>query len=210
MIKDPDIYFTKGCGRCAKFDTPDCASLRWAEGQAALRALCVEVGLVETAKWGHPCYMHADRNIAILGAFKDSFRLTFFNAALMTDPDKVLTKQGPNTANAGVLLFNASQDVAPMADIILKYLKESMGYAEAGVRAPQTVKDYDIPEELGDALDADPEFAAAFNALTPGRQRGYYLHFGSAKQSATRISRIEKARARIFAGIGFNERVASD
>ncbi|MCL4128238.1 UNVERIFIED_CONTAM: hypothetical protein GTU68_020268 [Idotea baltica] len=206
MITDPNLYFTKGCGRCSKFDTPDCTSLRWASGQATLRALCLEVGLAETVKWGHPCYMHANRNIANIGAFKDSFRLTFFNAALMTDPNGVLTKQGPNTTNAGVLRFETAEQVAPMADIIRAYLKESMGYAASGIRAPRTVKEYDIPEELTDALDADPDLADAFAALTPGRQRGYYLHIGGAKQSTTRSARIEKARGRIFDGQGFNER----
>ncbi|HHC30045.1 MAG TPA: hypothetical protein ENK80_05735, partial [Rhodobacterales bacterium] len=79
MITNPDVYFTMGCGRCARFATPDCSAHVWSDGQTALRAICRDLGLEEVAKWGHPVYMHAGRNIAIMGAFRDNFRLTFMN-----------------------------------------------------------------------------------------------------------------------------------
>ena len=80
MITDVEEYFALGCGRCPRFETPECSTQIWAEGLAELRRLCLAAGLEETAKWGHPCYMAAGRNIAIIGAFQQDFRLTFFNA----------------------------------------------------------------------------------------------------------------------------------
>jgi uncharacterized protein YdeI (YjbR/CyaY-like superfamily) len=87
MIEDIEDYFARGCGRCGRFATPDCSTRRWEEGLRGLRRLCREAGLAETVKWGHPCYMHAGRNLAILGAFRGDFRLSFFDAALMRDPE---------------------------------------------------------------------------------------------------------------------------
>jgi uncharacterized protein YdeI (YjbR/CyaY-like superfamily) len=80
MIQDVDHFFEKGCGRCARFASPDCSARHWAAGLAALRRICLASGLTETAKWGHPCYMHAGRNIVIIGALRGEFRLGFFNA----------------------------------------------------------------------------------------------------------------------------------
>ena len=80
MITEIEDFFTKGCGRCARFDTPDCSARVWGDGLLALRALCREAGLVETVKWGHPCYMHAGRNVALIGALRGDFRLNFFEA----------------------------------------------------------------------------------------------------------------------------------
>lgn len=206
MIRQIDDYFTKGCGRCARFDTPDCSTALWSKGLHDLRVICLDVGLVETVKWGHPCYMHADRNIAIIGAFRDNFRLTFFYASLMKDPDGVLEKQGPNTQTAGVIRFATDADVATHARTIRTYLQEAMAYADAGITAPKVVRDVPIPDELTDALDADPELSEAFNALTPRRQKSYDFKLNAAKQSATRIARIAKFRDKIIAGKGALER----
>lgn len=206
MITHPDDYFAKGCGRCDRFDTPACSAMIWAEGQAALRALCLEAGLSEHAKWGHACYMHADRNISIMGAFRDNFRLTFFNAALMKDPEGILEKQGANTQHPDMIRFTGNGQVASQADIIRAYLAEAMGYAAAGTKPPKVEREVPIPDELIDALDADPELAEAFAALTPGRQKSYAFNLNQAKQSATRVARIEKFREKILAGKGAMER----
>ena len=206
MITQVDDYFTKGCGRCDRFDTPGCSAAIWSRGLAALRAICLEVGLHETAKWGHPCYMHADRNIAIIGAFRGDFRLSFFNAALLKDPEGILQKQGPNTQNPSVIRFTSDPQVAGMAPVIRAYLQEAIGYAAAGIKAPKVAREVPIPDELVDALDADPELAEAFAALTPGRQKSYAFNLNQAKQSATRIARIARFRDKIIAGKGAQER----
>lgn len=205
MIDKIEDYFAKGCGRCARFDTADCSTRHWQAGLADLRAICLDAGLEEVVKWGHPCYMHAGRNIAIIGAFRDNFRLNFFNAALMKDPEGLLQRQGPNTRHPGMLRFDDTASVAGQADVIMSYLQEAMAYAEAGIVPPKEPIELDWPEELTEALDADPELAEAFHALTPGRQRGYLFNLNGAKQSKTRTARIEKFRPKILAGKGPND-----
>lgn len=206
MITDIDDYFAKGCGRCRKFGTPDCSSQLWGPGLAELREICRAVGLTETAKWGHPCYTHNDRNIAIIGAFRSNFRISFFNAALMTDPHQVLEKQGPNTQSAGVIRFTDNARVAKMGPVIAAYLAEAIGYADAGLLSPKVVRDVVLPDELIEALDGDPELAEAFHGLTPGRQKSYVINLNGVKASATRVNRIAKFRDKILSGKGATER----
>lgn len=206
MIKIVDEYFAKGCGRCERFDTPDCSTKRWHDGVHELRRICLESGLEEAAKWGHPCYMFAGRNIAVIGALRGDFRLSFFNAALMKDPHGVLTKQGPNTRHADVLSFTDNDQVIEQEHIIRAYLAEAMEYAAAGKKPPKEEHDLELPRELSDALGDDLELAEAFNKLTPGRQRSYVINLNSAKKAETRVARIAKFRDKILAGKGALER----
>lgn len=206
MITDIEDYFSKGCGRCARFATADCSTRRWGRGLAALRAICREAGLVETVKWGHPCYMHAGRNIAIIGAFRDDFRLGFMNAALMKDPDTILEKSGPGTQHPNIVRITSDAEVSRMKPVILAYLKEAMAFAEAGIKPVKQQREIDLPDELVEALDADTELAEAFHKLTPGRQRSYVINLTSAKTAATRMSRIAKFRSKILSGKGATER----
>lgn len=206
MITDIEDYFSKGCGRCERFATPDCSTRQWSRGLNDLRRICRESGLVETVKWGHPCYMQAGRNIAILGAFRGDFRLGFFDAALMQDPESVLEKQGPNTRHPDMIRFTDNAQPAKMRSVILSYLKEAMGYVEAGIKPPKEEREIELPDELVEALDFDPELAEAFHNLTPGRQKSYVINLNSAKKSATRTSRIAKFRDNILAGKGATER----
>lgn len=184
---------------------PECSARRWAAGLVELRRLCREAGLIETVKWGHPCYVHAGRNVAIIGALRGDFRLSFFNAALMQDPRGVLERQGPNTRVANMIRFTDNAQAAAMAETITAYLKEAMGYAETGLRPPKDGSEIDLPDELIDALDADSELAEAFRQLTPGRRKSYVIGLSSAKTSTTRIARIAKFRPKILAGKGANE-----
>lgn len=206
MIADIEDYFAKGCGRCDRFDTADCSTKKWDAGLLALRRLCLEAGLTETVKWGHPCYMHGGRNIVIFGAHRGDFRLSFFNAALMKDSDSVLEKQGPNTQHPDMIRFTENGQVSKKATIIRAYLKEAMDYAEAGIKPPKEKTEIDLPDELVEALDADPQLAEAFHALTPGRQKSYAINLNSAKKPETRMARIEKFRPKIIAGKGAMER----
>ena len=176
MITDAKEFFELGCGRCDRFATPDCSTKLWLDGLLDLRRICQDVGLSEHAKWGHPCYMHAGRNIAIFGAFRDDFRLTFFNAALMRDPHGVLIGQGPNSQHPDCLKFDDNSRVVATEAIIREYLTEAMGYAQA------------------------------FALLTPGRQRSYVYALNSAKTSATKVARIIKYRDKILAGKGALDR----
>lgn len=206
MITDIEDYFTKGCGRCTRFATPDCSTRQWALGLKDLRRICLDAGLVEKVKWAHPCYMHSRRNIAIIGALRGDFRLSFMNAALMKDPESVLEKQGANTRYPDMIRFTSNAQVAEMEPTIHAYLKEAMGYADAGVKPPRKEHELDLPDELVIAMDADPELAEAFHNLTPGRQRSYVINLSSAKAAATRMSRIARFRDHILAGKGATER----
>lgn len=206
MIADVEDFFSKGCGRCDRFATPDCSAQTWREGLAALRRICLEAGLVETAKWGHPCYMHAGRNIAILGAVRGDFRLTFFDAALLGDPEGVLERQGPNTRHPDAIRFHDAARVADLAPVIRAYLDEAKRHADAGARAPKERVEREIPVELAEAMDADPELAEAFRRLTPGRRNSYAVGLASAAKPETRIARIAKFRPKILAGKGATER----
>ena len=205
MISDIEDYFGKGCGRCPRFATPDCSTKRWTIGLKDLRRICLKAGLSETVKWGHPCYMHAGRNVALIGALREDFRLNFMNAALLKDPEGVLEKRGPNTRHADMISFKDDSGPSARERTILAYLKEAMGYAEKGVKPPKETHDLELPDELIEALDADPELAEAFHALTPGRRRSYAINLASAKSSATRVARIEKFRPKILVGKGATE-----
>lgn len=206
MITDIEDFFDKGCGRCDRFATADCSTRQWDSGLRSLRKICLEARLSETVKWGHPCYMFEDRNIVLIGAFRGDFRLNFFNPALMKDPDGVLEKQGANSQHAGTIRFTDNAEVDRMAPVLRAYLAEAAGYAEAGILPPKETRVVELPEELVNALDADPELAEAFHALTPGRQKSYVINLNSAKQAATRISRIAKFRDKILSGKGATER----
>lgn len=147
-----------------------------------------------------PCYLHAGRNIAILGALRGDFRLTFFNAALMKDPAGVLERQGAQTRHPDMIRFTDNAQVSALAATLRAYLQEAMGYAEAGIKPPREPAAIELTPELADAL------AAAFHALTPGRQRSYVVNLSSAKKSETRLARIAAYRERILAGKGALER----
>ena len=205
MITDPDLYFEKGCGRCANFDTPACVTKRWAEGLAELRRICLDEGLTETAKWGHPVYMAHDRNIVLLGALKDEIRVSFFRARLLKDAAGVLTPSGPNATGKEVWRFADNGAVTEQEETFRAYLREAVDYARRGLKPEKIARDDPVPDELVEALDDDPQLAEAWEALTPGRQRSYLINLNGAKQSETRIRRIEKFRDRILAGKGANE-----
>lgn len=206
MITNIEDFFTKGCGRCDRFDTPDCSTKKWSTGLAELRRICLNHGLVETVKWGHPCYMHANRNLVLIGSIRGNFRLIFFNAALMKDPKHVMEKQGESTRHPDMIRFSDNDQVLKLKSVIDSYLEEAMGYAEAGIKPPKDKSEIVLPDELEEALDSDPELSEAFYKLTPGRQKSYIINLNSAKKPETRIARIEKFREKIFAGKGALDR----
>lgn len=206
MVSNIEDYFSKGCGRCERFATPHCSTRQWSRGLTELRQICLKTGLAETVKWGHPCYMHGGRNVVILGAFRNDFRLSFFNAALMKDPKGVLEKQGPNTQHADMIRFTENTLVAVMKPVIVAYLEEAMGYAEAGIKPPKETSRIELPDELAEALASAPELADAFNNLTSGRQKSYVINLNTAKKPETRVSRIAKFRDKMIAGKGATER----
>ncbi len=178
----------------------------WAAEMRALRALLLDCGLSEERKWRQPCYTAHGGNIAMPAAFKDSCRLTFFKGVLLKDPAGILTPVGENARSACAARFTGLDQIGAVEDTLRSYVAEAVALQKAGAKVVFEKDDLDPPEELSRVLDSDPALAEAFAALTPGRKRSYYLHVGQAKQSDTRLARIEKARDHILAGKNFQGR----
>ena len=179
-------------------------SKQWPDEMTALRPILLGAGLTEAIKWGKPCYSHGGKNIAILQEMKGFLALMFFKGALLDDPAGVLVDQGPNSRSARRVEFTSTEDVSELAEIVATYLQEAIEVEEAGIEVeppPELV----LVDELRQRLDRDPELEAAFESLTPGRQREYNLYFSDAKRVETRIARIEKHAERILAGRGLRD-----
>jgi uncharacterized protein YdeI (YjbR/CyaY-like superfamily) len=179
---------------------------RWEEEIAEMRRVLCGFPMKEECKWGKPTYTVDGKNIVIMQGFKEYFALGFFQGALMKDPKKVLVQLGQTHAGR-VMKFTSAKDIKANAATIKAYVREAIAVAKAGLRMkPKRTSDFPVPEELTEQFRRNPRFKRAFEALTPGRQRGYLYHFGAAKQSATRTARIEKAMPAIYEGRGFLER----
>ena len=207
MNKNVDNYFLDGCGRCPLGGTPQCKVHSWAQELDLLRSILQESELKEECKWGVPCYTYQGANVLIISAFKEYCCLSFFKGALLKDPYKILSKQGENTYGARLIRFTHFQEIQKLTSEIKSTISEAIEVEKSGLKLP--AKEYtakDFVNELQQKLEEDPSFKSAFEALTPGRQRGYNLYFSQAKQSVTRFSRIEKSMIKIFEGKGWNER----
>jgi uncharacterized protein YdeI (YjbR/CyaY-like superfamily) len=179
---------------------------QWKAEIAAMRRVLAGLGMKEECKWGKPTYTVDGKNIVIMQGFKEYFALGFFQGALLKDPKKVLVQLGQVQA-ARVMKFTSAKQITAKAATIKAYVREAIAIEKAGLRVkPKKTSDYPVPKELSERFRKDARFKRAFEALTPGRQRGYLYHFASAKQSATRTARIEKAMPAIFEGRGFLER----
>ncbi len=178
---------------------------RWRAEIAELRRILSGFDLREECKWGKPCYTMDGKNVVIIQGFKEYCALGFFQGALLKDPKKLLVQLGQVQA-ARVMKFTSAKEIAAKAAAIKAYLREAVAAAKAGMKVETKPREFPVPKELKEKFRNDPRFKRAFEALTPGRQRGYLFHFAGAKQSATRIARIERAMPAILEGRGFLER----
>lgn len=178
---------------------------KWREETEALRAIALGCGLTEEMKWGKPCYTLQGSNLVILQGFKDYCALMFCKGSLLKDAGGILKKPGENTQAARQARFTGVREIAAMEPILRSYIHEAMEAEKAGLKAEFKSDPEPVPGELQTRLDETPALKAAFEALTPGRQRAYILHFSAAKQSKTRASRVEKAMPRILKGKGLND-----
>jgi uncharacterized protein YdeI (YjbR/CyaY-like superfamily) len=130
----------------------------------------------------------------------------FFKGVLLTDPDGVLVKTGENTQVGRQIRFTDVQDVAMLKNIVTAYVAEAIEVERSGLKVQlQEGNELTLPVEFQRRLDESPELRAAFAALTPGRQRGYNIHFSSPKQSKTREARVDKCLPQILRGKGLND-----
>ena len=199
-------YFSIGCGRCPLVGTPECKVNTWNEELYILRDIILENNINEERKWGVPCYTDNGKNILLLSALKDSATISFLKGSLIDDTHAILIAPGKNSQSARYMKFTSMQDIKKAKPIIVDYIKQALEIERTGKRVVIKKDDDPIPEELSVAFKKLPELRTAFYGLTPGRRRGYLLHFNQAKQSATRESRIQKCMPLILQGKGFQER----
>lgn len=178
---------------------------QWHDETVALREVVLATGLDESIKWGKPCYSHEGANIVLVQPFKHYVALMYFKGALMDDPVGVLADVGPNSRSAKRIEFSSVDDVTRLADTVRDYIAVALEVEASGIEPPP-VGDLDLAPELQDRLDADAEFKAAFEGLTPGRQRAYNLEISGAKKAETRAARVEKYAPKILAGKGLRDR----
>lgn len=180
---------------------------QWKEEFERLREIVLECELTEDFKWMHPCYTHDGKNIVLIHGFKNYCALLFHKGALLKDPHGMLVQQTENVQSARQLRFTGLDQIEERQLIIQSYIDEAIEIEKAGLQVEfKQTKEYEMPEELLNKFAEMPELKTAFEALTPGRQRGYLYYFAGAKQSKTRESRIEKYLPNIFAGKGMDDK----
>ncbi|MBK7698253.1 MAG: YdeI/OmpD-associated family protein [Saprospiraceae bacterium] len=200
-----DLFIADGCGRCDYYATDKCKVRSWQMELQHLRQIMLETGLVEDVKWGVPVYTHQDKKYCYRISSKRLCYIWIFKGVLLIDPKKIVEQQGPSVQSARIIRFTAVDQIINLTDTVKEYVKEAVVIEESGVKV-EFKKDLEpIPDELNDMFEDLPALRDAFYALTPGKQRGYIIHFSQPKQSASRISRIEKCIDKIMNGEGFHD-----
>ena len=178
----------------------------WQDEIKQMRIIALDCGLTEELKWGCPCYTFHKTNIVLIHVFKEYCAFLFFKGALLQDAKGILIQQTENVQAARQIRFTNLKEIVKKVPILKAYIYEAIEVEKAGLKvALKKTTAYSVPEEFQKALDKTPALKKAFYALTPGRQRGYLLHFSAPKQSATRESRVEKCKPRILKGMGLND-----
>jgi uncharacterized protein YdeI (YjbR/CyaY-like superfamily) len=187
-----DFYFTK--------------AKKWSEEIKKLRMIILDCGLTEELKWGVPCYTFEKTNIVLIHVFKEYCAMLFFKGALLNDANGILIQQTKNVQSARQIRFTNVREITEMKSTLKAYIYEAIEVEKAGlkVKHKKTIE-YSIPAEFKKKLKEIPALKTAFDALTPGRQRGYLLYFSAPKQSKTRESRIDKSMPQILKGKGLND-----
>ncbi len=201
-----DPYFVDGCGRCPLYATPECKVNSWQPQLAELRRILLETDLTEELKWSFPCYTYDGNNVVMLSALKGYCVLGFFKGVLLKDAEGVLIQQTENMQADRQLQFKTVGEIREMEPTIKALVAEAIEVEKAGLKVQyKSTSAFEIPDEFQVALDENPALKAAFEALTPGRQRGYILYFAGAKQSKTRTARVERYTQKILDGKGFHD-----
>ena len=204
-----DAYLVDGCGRCEYYRTARCKVHAWKEELQLLRSLVLDCGLEEDFKWSQPCYTFRDRNVLLITALRDHAALSFFKGSLLEDPDSILIKPGESSQAGRYLKFTNVEEIVEKETLIKAYVQEAIEAEKAGRKVEFKRNPEPIPKELQVKLNEDPFFEMAFESLTPGRQRGYIIHFSQPKKSETRVSRIEKWMPKILNGEGMHDEYRS-
>jgi uncharacterized protein YdeI (YjbR/CyaY-like superfamily) len=179
---------------------------KWQEESKKLRTIILACGLTEELKWGKPCYTFQNSNIIIIQGFKEFCALLFCKGALLKDPNGILIQQTENVQAARQIRFTNVREIVEMEPVLKAYIQEALEVEKAGLKVNyKKTSEFAVPEEFQRKLDEIPALKAAFNSLTPGRQRGYILYFSAPKQSKTRESRVEKCMQQILNEKGLDD-----
>jgi len=179
---------------------------QWQGEFEKLRMVILDCGLTEELKWGVPCYTFENSNIVLMHGFKEYCALLFHKGALLKDPLGILVQQTENVQAARQIRFTNVEEIDEMEHILKAYIQEAIEVEKAGLKVDfKKTAEFNMPEEFQKKLDENPNLKTAFEALTPGRQRGYLLYFSGAKQSKTREARVEKYTQHILDGKGIND-----
>ena len=179
---------------------------KWQEELERLRRIVLDCMLTEELKWGVPCYTFQKRNIVLIHTFKEYCALLFFKGALLNDAHGILIQQTENVQSARQVRFTNVMEIVELEPILKTYVHEAIEVEKAGLKVElKKTVDFAIPKEFQSKLDHIPALKTAFEALTPGRQRGYLFHFSQPKQSKTREARVEKYIAQILSGKGLDD-----
>jgi uncharacterized protein YdeI (YjbR/CyaY-like superfamily) len=206
MTYSIDDYLEVGCGRCKLTATPACKVVKWQKELKALRQLVLNTDLQETVKWGVPCYVLNGKNVVLIHAFKDYCGLLFMKGSLMTNAHGLLIQQTDQVQAGRQMRFTQLQQIQDHESDIMQSLFEAIELEKSGKKIEfKPVEAYAEPQEFTEYCQQDKAFAKAFKALTPGRQKGYLLYFAGAKQSKTRLDRIQKYHQAILSGKGLND-----
>jgi len=185
------------------------ATKKWKEEFTALRKIildCGDCGLEEEVKWGQACYSFKGKNVVLIHGFKEYCALLFFKGALLPDPRNILVIQSDNVQASRQIRFTGLAEILELAPTLKEYIRQAVEVEKSGQKVEfKKTSEFEMALEFQRRLDADPALKAAFEALTPGRQRAYLLFFAAPKQSSTRESRIEKSIPRILDGMGLND-----
>jgi uncharacterized protein YdeI (YjbR/CyaY-like superfamily) len=179
---------------------------KWRKELEKLRMIILDCQLTEELKWGKPCYTFQKSNIVIILPLKECCALLFCKGALLNDVNGILIKPGENTQAARQIRFSNLREIVEMETILKAYIHQAIEVEKAGLEVNyKKTTEFIIPKEFQKKLDEITALKTAFDALTPGRQRGYILYFSAPKQSKTRESRIEKCMQQILNGKGLND-----
>ena len=179
---------------------------KWQPEFKKLRSIVLDCQLTEELKWGNPCYIFQGSNVVLIHGFKEYCALLFFKGALLKDPKRILIQQTENVQAARQVRFTSIREIVELEPTLKAYIREAIEVEKAGVKVNfKKTAEFTVPEEFQKKLDEIPALKTAFDALTPGRQRGYLLHFSTPKQSTTRASRVEKCMKQILQGKGLND-----
>ena len=181
-------------------------SEKWQKELKKLRTIILDCDLTEELKWGVPCYTFQNSNIALIHEFKEYCAILFIKGALLKDPNAILIQQTENVQAARQIRFTNVREIVEMETILKAYIYEAIEVEKSGLKVNyKKAAEFNIPEEFINKLEGVPGLQDAFEALTPGRQRAYLLHFSAPKQSKTRAARVEKYMQQILNGKGLND-----